>query len=82
MRFANHGSELKCKQNIFQPTLAVSAQHNERLKLKFITFGTTIVLQNMNPFEQPPEDEERNCHHVMIRVAMNNRIYRFCHRYD
>ena len=82
MRFANHGSELECKQNIFQPTLAVSAQH-KRLRLKFITFRTTIVLQKyMNPFEQPPEDEERKRHHVMIRVAMNNRIYRCRHRYD
>ena len=45
MRIANHGSELKFKQNVFQPTLAVSAQHNERLLLKFITFHTTIVLQ-------------------------------------
>ena len=76
MRFANHGSELKFKQNIFQSTLAVSAQHNERLRSKFITFRTTIVLQKyMNPFEQPPEDEERKRHHVMIPVAMNNRIY-------
>ena len=83
MRFANHGSELKCNQNIFQPTLAVSAQHNERLRLKFITFRTTIVLQKyMNPFEQPPEDEERKRHHVMIRAAINNRTYRFRHRYD
>ena len=61
MRFANHGRELKCKQNIFQPTLAVSAQHNERLRLKFITLCsvcTTIVLQiYMNPFEQPSEDD-------------------------
>ena len=82
MRFANHGRELKCNQNIFQPTLAVSAQHNERLRLKFITFRTTIVLQKyMTPFEQLREDEERKRHHVMIRVAMNNRIYRFRHRY-
>ena len=82
MRFANHGRELKCNQNIFQPTLAVSAQYNERLRLKFITFRATIVLQKyMNPFEQPPEDEERKRHHVMIRVAMNNRIYRLRHRY-
>ena len=82
MRFANHGRELKCKQNIFQPTLAVSAQHNERLRLKFITFCTTIVLQKyMNPFEQPSEEEERKRHHMMIRVAMNDRIYRFRHRY-
>ena len=78
MRFANHGRELKCNQNIFQPTLAVSAQHNERLRLKFITFRTTIVLQKyMTPFDQLREDEERKRHHVMIRVAMNNRIYRF-----
>ena len=35
----------------------------------------------MNPFEQPPEDEERKRRHVMIRVAMNNRIYHFPHRY-
>ena len=82
MRFANHGRELKCNQNIFQPTLAVSALHNERLRLKFITFRTTIVLQKyMTPFEQLREDEERKRHHVMIRVAMNNRIYRFRHRY-
>ena len=81
MLFANHRSELKCEQNIFQPTLAVSAQHNQKLRLKFITFRTTIVLQKyMNPFEQPREDEERKRHHVMIRVAMNNRIYRFRHR--
>ena len=73
MQFANHVRELKCEQNIFQPTLAVSAQHKERLRLKFITFCTTIVLQKyMNPFEQPPEDEERKHHHMMI--AMNNRI--------
>ena len=83
MRFANHGRELKCNQNIFQPTLAVSAQHNERLRLKFITFRTTTVLQKyMTPFEQLREDEERKRHHVMIRVAMNNRIYRFRHRYS
>ena len=31
---------------------------------------------------EPPEDEERKRHHVMIRVAMNNRTYRFRHRYD
>ena len=70
MRFANHRSELKFKQNIFQPTLAVSAQHNKRLRLKFITVRTTIVLQkyDMNPFEQPPEAEERKRHHEMIRV--------------
>ena len=78
MRFANHGSELKFIQNIFQPTLAVSALHNERLRLKFITFRTTIVLQiYMNPFEQPPKDEERKRHHVMIRVARNRRLYFF-----
>ena len=82
MRFANHGSALKCKQNIFQPTLAVSAQHNEELRSKFITFSTTIVLQiYMNPYEQPPDDEERK-HPVMIRVAMNNRIYVFHHRFS
>ena len=75
MRFANHGRELKCKPNIFQPTLAVSVQHNERLRLKFITLRTAIVLQkHMNPFEQPPEDEDRKRYHVMIRVAMNNRF--------
>ena len=57
------------------------AQHNKRLKLKFITFRTTLVLQKyMNAFEQPPEDEERKHHHVMIRVAMSNRIYLFHHR--
>ena len=78
MLIANHRSELKFKQNIFQPTLAVSAQHNERLRLKFITFQTIIVLQiYMNPFKQPPEDEEWKPHEVMIRVAMNNRIYLF-----
>ena len=84
MRFANHGSELKCKQYIFQPTLAVFAQHNERLRLKFIIFRTTILLQKyMNPFEQPQEeDEERKRHHGMIRVATNNRTYHFRHRYD
>ena len=82
MLFANHRSELKCEQNIFQPTLAVSAQHNQKLRLKFITFRTTIVLQKyMNRLEQPSEDEERKHHHVMIYVAMNNRICRFCHRY-
>ena len=82
MRFANHGIELKFKQNIFQPTLAVSAQHNKRLRLKFFTFCTTTVLQKyVNPFEQPQEDEERKRHHVMIRVAMNYRIYLFPHRF-
>ena len=58
------------------------AQHKERLIFKFITFCTTIVLQiYMNPFEQPSEDEERKRRHVMICIAMNNRIYRFRHRY-
>ena len=33
----------------------------------------------MNPFEQPQEDEEWKPHEVMIRVAMNNRIYLFHH---
>ena len=52
MQFANHVRELKCEQNIFQPTLAVSAQHKERLRLKFITFRTIIVLQKyMNRIE-------------------------------
>ena len=52
MRFANHGSELKFIQNTFHPTLAVSAQHKERLRLKFITFRTIIVLQKyMNRIE-------------------------------
>ena len=37
MQFKNHGSELKYIHNIFQPPLAVSAQHNKRLRLKFIT---------------------------------------------
>ena len=74
MLFANHGRELK---KIFQPTLAVSTQDNERLRLKFIAVHSTIVLQKyMNPFEQPPKDEERNCHHMMICVARNSRIYR------
>ena len=62
--------------------LAVFAQHNKRLRLKCITFSTTIALQkSMSPFQQPPEDEKRKCHHMIIRVAMNNRIYHFRHRW-
>ena len=88
IQFANHRSELKFKQNIFQTTLAVFAQHNKRLRLKFITSSTTIVLQKSKKNNEsfrvahggPLEDEERKCHGVMIRVAMNNRIYRFRQR--
>ena len=62
------------------------AQHNEKLRLKFITFCTTIVLKKKytNPLEQPSEDKERKSHQVMISVAimMNNRIYSFHHCYS
>ena len=45
MKFANHGSKLKFKQNKFQITLAVFTKHIKRLRLKILTFCTTILLQ-------------------------------------
>ena len=40
------GSELKIIYIYNQTLLAVLAQHNKRLRLKFITFSIIIVLQN------------------------------------
>ena len=61
--------------------LAVFTKHIKRLRLKFITFHTLIVLQNtIQVFSSSPlMDEKAHSHGLMISVAMNNRIYRFHH---
>ena len=56
-------------KNIFQTTLSSFKQHYKRLRVKFITFRTTMVLENTyEAFPVGPEDEEIHLHCEMIRV--------------